>query len=890
MFKPTHIGAAAAAVVAGLVLPATSAAQDTQRIEIVGSNIKKIASEGALPVTIVTREQIQRSPASSVQELLQQFGAVGQRGFETQASSSFVTGTSTAGLRGLSTGDTLVLLNGRRIAPYANSQQSTSDGAVAFVDLNSLPLSAVDQIQILKDGASAVYGADAIAGVINIVTRKDYQGFEVGTRYGRYDEKGGNEIKGQVTAGFGDFSRDKFNLLASLEVARIDPIFYRDRSYFLTFDNRAKAPFLGDQRSSFSDYGNFAVVDGDGAFRRGTNCPTQFRRGAACRYDFGAVEQLQPDQKRMAGLLVGNFALTRDITAFGEVALNRNQTDVEERAPAMDTSTDFFQVDTARNLALGTTRDLLRAALAQQVPAGLLTVPNGTQLDVRTRFTEFGPRRNSVTADTSRLLAGLRGTFRDWDWETAITRSSGKADKTEKNEMRKDVLADLILAGTVNVFDGPNKTGYGPARIVAFDHSKSTLTMFDAKASGAIGKLAGGPVMMAAGLETRKENVSSEGDSITEAGLKVGSAATGTVGSRNLKSGYIEFSLPFMKELELSLAARHDKYSDFGKTTNPKVSVRFQPNGTWLLRSSYGTAFKAPTLFQLYESQAAGGYQDLQDTLRCAAFGDTPPEGECDLKLTEVRSGGARTLGLTLKPEKSKNFTMGLVFEPIAGTNLTLDYWHIKKTDAITQPAAPSLIASGSPAVLRNPTVNGIPGTIIRVTQTYFNAFSQDVAGLDMDLSRRWSAMDGDQFTASLGMTYLTKFMETRDPAAGPQNLLGNYNGSGANPRIKAIGNFRWDSGNWSYIATGNYLHGYEFSPGAAATAAQTDQPTVTAFFTMDGQVAYSGIKNLELRFGIRNLLGENAPYLAFFSNGTDTGQYDSRGRFYYASVNYKFR
>ena len=887
MFKPTLIGVAAAAVAAGLASPAPTCAQDTQRIEIVGSNIKKIASETALPVTIVTREQIQRSPASSVQELLQQFGAVGQRGFETQASSSFVTGASTAGLRGLSTGDTLVLLNGRRIAPYANAQQSTSDGAVAFVDLNSLPLSAVDQIQILKDGASAVYGADAIAGVINIITRKDFQGFEVGTRFGRYDEKGGNEIKGQVTAGFGDIVRDKYNVLASLEVAQIDPIFYRDRSYYLTFDNRGKAPYLGDQRSSFSDYGNFAVVDGDGAFRRGNNCPAQFRRGAACRYDFGAVEQLQPDQKRIAGLLVGNLALTKDITAFGEIALNQNKTKVEERAPAMDTSTDFFQVDTARHLPLGTTRDLLRTALAQQVPAGLLTVPNGTLLDVRNRFTEFGPRRNSITADTQRLLGGLRGTFRDWDWEAAITRSNAKADKDEHNEMRKDVLADLILAGTVNLFVGPNKTGYGPARVQTFDKSKSILTMFDAKASGEIGKLAGGSLMMAAGVETRKEDISSRADPITEAGLKVGSAATGTNGNRDLKSGYIEFSLPFSKEIEVSLAARQDRYSDFGKTTNPKVSLRFQPDSAVLLRTSYGTAFKAPTLFQLYESQSAGGYQDLQDTIRCAAIGG---ENECDLKLTEVRSGGARTLGLTLKPEKSKNFTFGLVFEPSANTSVSVDYWHIKKTDAITQPTAATLIANGSAAVIRNPTVNGIPGSIIRVTQTYFNAFSQDVAGIDIDITRRWSAMDGDRFTAALGMTYLTKFMETRDPTAGPQNLLGNYNGSGANPRIKSIGNFRWDSGNWSHTVTANYLHGYEFSPGAAATAAQTDQPRADAFFTMDGQVAYSGIKNLELRLGIRNLLGENAPYLAFFPNGTDTGQYDSRGRFYYAAVNYKFR
>jgi iron complex outermembrane recepter protein len=444
MLKKSRIGAAAALVAA---CASSVFAQDTQRIEIVGSNIKRVASEGALPVTIITREQIERSGASSVAELLQNIGAAGQRGFETQASSSFTPGAAAVGLRGLSAGDTLVLFNGRRMAPFANASQSTADGAIAFVDLNSLPVSAVESIQVLKDGASAVYGADAVAGVINVITRKDYRGLEVGTRFGVYEEKGGNEAKAYVTTGFGDFAKDRFNVLASLEVAKTDAIFFRDRRFFTTFDHRAKAPFMGDQRSAFSDHGNYAVVDGDGAFRRGNNCPLDRRRGIACRYDFGPVEQLAPDIGRVAGLLVGNVALGANTSGFFELALNRNTVDVEGRAPAMDTSTDFFQVDVARNLALGTTRDALRAALAQQVPAGLLTVPGGALLDVRTRFTDFGPRDDTTKSTTKRLLAGLRGNFGNWDWEAAVSHSGGESTTVNRNEMRKDLLADLIVSG-----------------------------------------------------------------------------------------------------------------------------------------------------------------------------------------------------------------------------------------------------------------------------------------------------------------------------------------------------------------------------------------------------------------------------------------------------------
>jgi len=888
MFRKTPIGVVAG-FVATLALPAI--AQEAQRIEIVGSNIKRVASEGALPVTIITREQIERSPASTVAELLQNIGAAGQRGFETQASASFTPGAAAVGLRGLSSGDTLVLLNGRRIAPFASASQSATDGAVAFVDLNSLPLSAIDSIQVLKDGASAIYGADAVAGVINIVTRKDYRGFEVGTRLGKYEEKGGDEVKAYVTAGLGDASKDRFNLLASLEVGKSKAIFFRDRAYFKTFDHRAKAPFLGDQRSAFSDYGNYAVVDGDGAFRRGTNCPVQFQRGLACRYDFGPVEQLAPDLNRVAGLLVGNFQITSSINAFAELALNRNTVDVEGRAPAMDTSTDFFQVDTARGLAQGTTRDLLRAALSSQAPASLLTVPKGTLLDMRTRFTEFGPRADTTKNSTTRGLLGLRGTLGYWDWETAYTHSGGKSETVNHNELRKDLLVDLIVAGRVNMFAGPAKTGYDSARFVATDEAKSTLKSLDAKASGEIGKLGGGAVMMAVGLESRKEEVSGSSDPFSAVGLKVGSAATGTEGSRTLKSGYVEFALPLSKALEVTLAARQDRYSDFGSSSNPKVGVRFQPTSNLLLRGSYGTAFKAPTLFQLFESQAAGGYVDLNDTLRCAALGGeaNAPAGECDVKLTEVRSGGAKTLGLELKPEESKNLTLGLVFEPSAETNLSIDYWRIKKTNAITQPTAQTLIDQGASAVIRNPTVGGIPGTIIRVTQTYFNAFKQDIAGFDVEASRRWKSESGEAFTLGVNLTYLTKFDETRDDT-GLQSLLGNYNGAGANPRLKGVATFRWDSGNWSHTVYGNYINGYDFAPGIRAAGATQDQPRVDANYTFDAQTTYTGVKNLKLRVGVRNLLNENAPYLAFFPAGTDTSQYDSRGRFWYVSASYAFK
>jgi iron complex outermembrane recepter protein len=817
-----------------------------------------------------------------VQELIQTLGVTGQQGFETQASSSFVTGGAAVGLRGLTTNDTLVLLNGRRIAPFSSGQQG-ADGAVAFVDLNSLPLGAVEQIQILKDGASAIYGADAIAGVMNIVTRRDYQGLEFALRLGGYGEDGGRESKFSVIGGLGNLAQDGWSLLASAELARTEAIFFRERSFFRTFDHRGKAPWMGDRRSAFSDYGNYSV-DG-GAFRNGSNCPAANQRAGACRYDFGPVEQLQPEVERSGLLVVGRAMLGGSLTAFGELALNRNVVEDQSRAPAMDTATDFFQVDAARNLPLGRTRDLLTAALNNQVPAGLLTVPKGSTLDVRTRFTDNGPRSTRNENDARRIVVGLSGALAGLDWEAAYTDSSSQRTTLSRNEIAKDRLADLVVAGTANVF-GITKTGYDSARFQAFKDSEATLRIVDAKLSGEIAQLPAGPLLMALGAERRDESVESLADPISRRGLLLGSANTDTNGERDLNSAYIEFSVPLAKGTELQLAARQDRYSDFGRSTNPKVALRWQPLASMLLRASWGTAFKAPTLFQLYEAQSAGGYLELQDTLRCPI---TNAVDDCDGRLIEVRSGGAQTVGIQLQPEESKNSNLGFVFEPVAGTSVSVDYWRIRKTNAITQNQPQAAIDTRSSAVLRNPTVGGVPGTIVRVITSYFNAFNQELAGVDVELNQRFPAIAGHRFSLSASFSYLTRFDETRDLAVGPANILGSFDGNAPTPRVKGVSSLRWDVGAWRSTLTANYLHGYRYTtandPGV--TVPLTRAPSHT---TLDAQVAWSGLSNTTLRLGVRNLLDRDAPLLSFTAAGTNTSVYDARGRFVYVSANYRFK
>jgi len=337
--------------------------------------------------------------------------------------------------------------------------------------------------------------------------------------------------------------------------------------------------------------------------------------------------------------------------------------------------------------------------------------------------------------------------------------------------------------------------------------------------------------------------------------------------------------------LEITGAARYDKYSDFGGTANPKVAFGLRPNKNLLIRASYGTAFKAPTLFQLYEAQAAGGYDELADPIRCAFTNDP---ADCDGRLIEVRSGGSVPNGVDLKPEESTNTTAGIVFEVANGLTVSLDGWRINKKNAITQFGAQTAIINEAPSVLRNPTVGGVPGSIIRVTTSYFNANAQDIQGADLEINYK-SKMAGGVLGVRYGTTFLKKFDQFSD-GCSPCDYRGNYDGPGATPIHKGLLGLSWQQGAWTVSGQANFLGGYNFVAGARAAGATVDQPYVSSFTTYDGQLAYMGLKNTEVRLGARNLTDKPPQPLAFFPSGTDSSLYDARGRFVYVSVIHKLK
>ncbi len=414
---------------AATLLTPLAQAQSEQRIEITGSNIKRISAEGPLPVEVITRADIERKGVASTNDLLRSLSYMSSVNDELISNSPNTTGTATAGFRGLSGDQTVVLLNGRRLANYG------FDGA--FVNLNTIPLSAIQRVEVLKDGAAAIYGADAIGGVINFITRKDYKGVDVGASYGVSGKGDAKELSASVTAGFGNLDTDRFNVLANLNYYQRDPLMNLDRERTKTADFRR---FGGsNQLSTFAPSGNF-VNPTTGLQAPFTACPdptllvspSPLSPGVAgsssCLFDFAPYRTTLYDSERIGGLVGGRFKVSDAVQLFGEVLFARS----ESFASAAGAPGNF--------------------TLAANHPANSF----GRAISVRGRPLQAGPRTTNNTADATRFLFGVEGVLGPVDYNVAVGQAKNKATNEDGGYFLADKMNAAIANGTFNPFSVNN--------------------------------------------------------------------------------------------------------------------------------------------------------------------------------------------------------------------------------------------------------------------------------------------------------------------------------------------------------------------------------------------------------------------------------------------------
>ncbi|HUP09190.1 MAG TPA: TonB-dependent receptor [Caldimonas sp.] len=897
------------ALAAHAALAQNAPTQNLERVEITGSSIKRIESETSLPVQVITRDAIEKTGAVTVEQLLNTVTALSSSGQTPAAGVSSATtgGISGISMRGLNSTRTLVLLNGRRIAPYGIG--FTNDNV--SVDVNSIPLAAVERVEILKDGASAVYGSDAIAGVVNFILRKDFVGGEATAYYGDTSDGGASATRGSLLFGAGDLGKDRFNVMGTFSWQHEKPLYGAQRSFAQSGINS-----INDTSSGNTFPANFIATNGAFGTRNPSNpsCPPPYAvydpqlSTTGCRFDPSPLVQLIPDAERTSLFLSGRYALTPTMELFAEGSWNRNrQNNVIQPVPisdqfALPPNHPLFNVapynGTSTILVQPGTPFYPTAYVQSQLPAGApLPV-----LDVRWRDNINGNRHIEDVADAPRLVVGLRGSAASWDWDAAYLHSESR--------VRENVVSGFpILSQVLPILNSGNVNFWGPSpdnvvqQVLATDfhgeafNIKSSLDSVSGKASRELFNLPAGPLAIALGAEERKEKYQFNASSQISTGDVAGYGGNflPVDKSRNVDALFAEVNIPAYKNFEVNAAVRWDNYQGVGSSTNPKLGLRYQPTKEILLRASGGKGFRAPSLLDLFAPNTTGVTpQGLNDSLRCPTTGSSL---DCATQFPTLNGGNAN-----LKPEKSHNYTAGIVFEPTNAISVAVDWFTILLQDQINNgiPAAVILsdFAKYGHLVTRgpvDPAFPNLPGPITQIDQTNINVGKTNLSGWDFDARVRIPAGDYGRVTVQYTGTYFYKYdSENIDGSFSPVIGQANTATGGVVPRLKTYLSATWAIGPWNTTLAQNWQSSYDDLFGTLESG-NSPPRKVGVYETYDAQVQYLGVKNLKMTAGMKNIFNRAPPYTnaggqTSFQAGYDPTYADPRGRFVYGSLTYSFR
>ncbi len=899
-------------------------AQDTQRIEITGSSIKRTDAETALPVQVITREEIARSGAVNTEELLKSVSALSSSGQITASGAAGATtgGISSVSLRGLTSIRTLVLLNGRRIAPYGIGFTGDS----VSVDVNSIPLAAIERVEVLKDGASAIYGSDAVAGVINFILRKDYSGAEFGLDVGRTQQGGAASDRVSGSFGRGDLVKDGYNLMLTGMLQKEGALFGRDRefakrSYNVAADN--------DNTSGHTFPGNIIELDsGNFGNPLAPACPapyaidTPFTNGTgACQFEPSPFVGLLPKTERASLFAAARFMLNPKTELFLEASFNRNKINtVIQPVPfsfvfALPANNVLFNLPpyngflpdgTPSGLPAGRST-IIMFPTSPYYPAAYVRSLMTSQtnplppITVLYRSSVTGPRDITDVSEAPRLVAGLRGEAAGWDYEAALLRSSSRVrEQVNGGFPANSKILPILNSGNVN-FWGPN-TAAVDAQLLATNFTgeafkiQSDLTSLAGRASRDLMALDGGALAMAAGAEVRKEKYLFDPDPAIQSGDISGYGGNFllTDRSRDVNAVFMEVVAPLAKKFEVSAAVRYDRYQGIGNSTTPKFSLRWQPMPELLFRAAIGKGFRAPSLQDLYLPNTNGVTPaGLSDPLRCPTTNNTT---DCQTQFNTLNGGNT-----TLKPEKSKNATLGLVFAPTSKTSLAIDYFKIDLEDTIVNGITPSVVLGDLTKygylVTRgavDPNFPNLPGPITAINATNINQGRTNVAGIDIDGRTTWSLGAMGKLTLAASGSYFLKY-EAENPDGTFSGGIDQTNSatSGVVPRWKHHVSLDWDRGTWGLTLAETFQKHYHDLPGNNSNPGR--ERMVGNYDVWDLQARYTGFKSMTVKAGIKNLFDRDPPYSnaggnTNFQGGYDATYTDPRGRFFYASFNYEFR
>lgn len=862
-------------------------------VQVTGSHIKRAQLAGVGPVTVIDAETIQRSGATSVDVLLQRLPAsAGFAGNQTNAywgPNGY--GAAQVNLRGLGFNRTLVLLNGRRIV-------NGGTGANSAVDLNVIPVAVIERIEVLKDGASAIYGADAVAGVVNIITRKEFDGVQAGVRYGQTFRGDGAETAVDLMWGV---TGERGSLMAAVNYTEGEAV-----------NMASRAPCgLGEVAGRLECVGSSATVGGRALlpdrsminFNQDPNGAGPAYEVYSSKFNFNGNPDLNAVNpiKRLSFSSFGDLKLTDDIKLFSELMFTNRQSN---------------QLATAGSI--GQFRPI-------NIAASHPTNPTGQNLVLqRRRLQEAGPREFYQDIDTFRAVLGLEGNFGiGWGWHTAINwgRSTGIDGSTNvANLDRVDQTLNTALCSSAAGAAIPcgNYLGYGNVSPEVLDYIMFTTRdsggneqrSFTANLHGQLFEMPAGWVGFASGVEVRNEHGWRDPDRLTQLGIANSNAQQRIDGEYTAKEAFVEFAVPLLHEkpwaeaLELNLAGRYSDYDLFGSHTTYKVGLDWQVTPGFKLRANSSTAFRAPNVPELFGGLSQG---TLTTTDPCSNWSSRPSTDvvyqNCQadgLPVGYRQLGNAvlTTLGgnIDLKPEEAETLTLGAVWTPgfAPGLTLTLDYYDIKIDNAIQSVAGSTKLALcyNTPGLSHpfcsdsNFTRNPATGEIDFLSSQQVNAASERVSGLDLGMLYEFD-LAGMDATLNWDVSYLDRYDLIPYQGGATIEYAGKITGGrGSYTHWRSFASLALGSGPWSGSYSLQYV-GKADDINAAPTDIGARAPSVTYH---NAQLKFEFDEALNIAWGIDNLFDKRAPFIKSYTDGnTDTMTYDLLGRRMSMKIQYRW-
>lgn len=922
-----------AALVSAPTFAQSAPAQELERVTVTGSNIRRTDTETPSPVQVITADDLKKSGYTTVNEVLQSITANGQGTLSQNFSRAFAGGAAGIALRGLNVGATLVLIDGKRAAPYPIGD----DGQRSFVDVSNIPFDSVDRVEVVKDGASAIYGSDAIAGVVNIILKKSFVGAKITADAGTSYKNDGQTYHVAGTWGVGDLAKDGRNFYIAAELRKQNQIKLADRPGPLTRTDYTGLGGLNLTPGVPSDDANgnlaasrtgYLVVDGQRVFLPGCD-ETRYLAGQCGWNDTWSQIQTASENRNLVARYTQSLAQDWEISLQGSFFQSKAQQVIAAYSTA--SRQGITSGPGVIPTLLPTTPRASLPSTNPAYPAGL----SGASYPLRYNFLDaLGPRITDTDARATRLFADLTGRLGAWDVNATVGYSQVLLGVRGTNYVNPTNLQAALNSTTDPFVPG----GQNSASVLSFvapelsTDDTSKLGLLHVGGSRELMNLSGGPLSIALGADYMRRTQDATAPEPVAQGLVPSFSNNFTIGKQTVSSAYVELVAPVLKQLEVDAAVRYDHYNLSGGKASPKVGFKYTPMPEFAVRGTVAKGFRAPGPAENGTAGQTFFAGSSNDPALCAD-GNPATVGNFPTQCA-VSVGTIQSTNKDLKPETSTSFTLGLIFEPVKDFSATLDFYQIEMKNQIVAGSAstftrgsdftpiPQVQPDGSTALVTPPVA-----PIAYNSVSYVNANSTKTNGVDLGLRYR-HRFDG---VGELRSEFMVSHMNTYDVTIDgvTYKLAGTHgpsivSGDTGNPKTKIQWSNTFERGPWQVTGAINYVSSFDVTDPAGLAMGASSEPMdtcegalanqggvastalippanvsckVASFTTFDLSGRWDVTKQFSMFASIRNLFNRKAPLdWATYSNPGTLAPYNPSlhgagaiGRYFTLGAQYTF-